>query len=330
MSSRKNINEIKNKVKEIWEGGITKFMHEKQNTDVSGDYIFNSKNVKESWIVHEGWNLKYCQYLVAKNVKDSYDFTQFGNNSERHYEVLQGGNGGSNIRFSWFVPNENSQIDYCIQVMTSHDMFGCIGLRGKEYCILNKQYTKEEYETLREKIIKEMSVMPYVDKNGIRYSYGEFFPSELSPFAYNETTALEYFPMTKDKIIIDGFDYFEREKRNYQPTIKIEDIPDDLIDITENITNEILECINSKNNFEDCTTAFRVITDEASFYKRFNIPLPDKCPNCRHRERMQWRTIPRFKKATCEFNDCGKEILTAYNKETKNLYCKEHYLRTVV
>jgi hypothetical protein len=38
----------------------------------------------------------------------------------------------------------------------SSNLFGCIGLRGKEYCILNKQYTKEEYEALVPKIIEKM------------------------------------------------------------------------------------------------------------------------------------------------------------------------------
>jgi len=330
LSSRKNLEEIKKKVLEIWKNGITKFMHEKQTNDVTGDYIFNSKNVKDSWIVHEGWNMKYCQYMVANNVKDSYDVTQFGNNIERYYEVLQGGNGGSNVRFSWFGVNENSQIDYCMQVMTSHDMFGCIGLRGKEYCILNKEYSKEEYEILRGKIIKEMKAMPYLGKNGIGYSYGEFFPSDLSPFAYNETTAQEYFPLTKEEAIKNGFSWFERGERNYQPTIKVADIPDNSKDIPENITSEILECINSKNNIEDCTTAFRVITDEASFYQRFNLPLPNKCPNCRHRERMKLRTTPRFKTVACAYDSCETEILTAYDEKTPNLYCKEHYLQAVV
>ena len=330
LHSRKSIEESKIKIHEIWKEGITKYMHEKQNTDSTGDYVYNSKNTKESWIVHEGWNLKYCQYLVSKNVKDSYDFTQFGNNVERQYEVLQGGNGGSNARFCWWPVNENTEVDYCMEVMTSKNMFGCISLRGKEYCILNKQYTKEEYEALRSKIIEQMKSIPYKDKNGISYSYGEFFPSELSPFAYNETTAQEFFPLTEDEVRRNGFTWFKREARNYQPTMKTENIPDESSQIPENITEEILECANSKTGIEDCTTAFRVITNEANFYKRFNLPLPDKCPNCRHRERMQFRTVPRFHKTKCAYEGCGKDILTAYDPKTPNLYCKEHYLQTVV
>jgi hypothetical protein len=45
---------------------------------------------------------------------------------------------------------------YCDQCFDSKNIFGCIGLRTKEFCILNKQYTKEEYEILLPKIIEHM------------------------------------------------------------------------------------------------------------------------------------------------------------------------------
>ena len=60
---------------------------------------------------------------------------ELGGSIELNYEILQGGNGGSNVRFSWFAVNENRDIDYCIQVMNSHDMFGCVGLRKKGFYI---------------------------------------------------------------------------------------------------------------------------------------------------------------------------------------------------
>lgn len=330
LDSRKNIVDLKNKVYDFWKQGLQKYMHEKQNENVTGDYIYNSRNIKESWIVHEGWNLKYCQYLVAQNVKDSYDFTQFGNNVELHYEVLQGGNGGSNIRFSWFTPNENRNLDYCMQVMTSHDMFGCIGLRKKGFYILNKEYTEEEYKKLRAQIIEDMKKNPYEDKQGIKYSYGEFFPSEISPFAYNETTAQEFFPLNEIEAKMKGFDWCVRDKRDYKPTIFVENISDIVAEVSDMIIGEIIECINKGDEKKNCTTAFKIIPDEFGFYKRFNIPLPNKCPNCRHSERMQFRNLPKFRKTTCGFNGCNTEIVTAYSENTPNLCCKEHYLQTVI
>ena len=48
-------------------------------------------------------------------------------------------------------------------------------LKRKQYSILNKQYSKEEYEKLRAHIIEDMKKNPYVDSLGRVYTYGEFF-----------------------------------------------------------------------------------------------------------------------------------------------------------
>jgi hypothetical protein len=329
IESRANVEALKPQIKEFWAQGLYKYMHEKQNEDCTGDYIYNSRNVTDSWIVQEGWNIKYSQYLVAMGAKDSYDFTQFGDKSELHYEILQGGGGGQRVRFSWFVPNENQNVDYGMQVMTSHDMFGCIGMRKTEYCILNKQYTKEEYEALVPKIKQQMMDMPYKDAQGIEYRYGEFFPTELSPFAYNETTAQEFFPLTSGTVSEKGFTWAEREARNYVPTMTADKIPETIEGAGDEILKDIIECANKGDHTKNCATAFRIIPDELGFYRRFNIPLPAKCPNCRHAERMEWRNLPKFRKGKCEYEGCGEEFLTAYEEGKKGVYCKEHYLQFV-
>lgn len=56
----------------------------------------------------------------------------------------------------------NTRAFYVHNCFYSSDIFGCIGLRNKQYCIFNKQYTKEEYEKLVPKIIEHMQ------KNGER------------------------------------------------------------------------------------------------------------------------------------------------------------------
>lgn len=75
---------------------------------------------------------------------------------------------------------------YSLHCSASSNLFGCIGLRNKEYCIFNKQYTKEEYNALVPQIIEHMK------KTG---EWGKFFHPSLSPFGYNETVANEYFPV---------------------------------------------------------------------------------------------------------------------------------------
>lgn len=57
--------------------------------------------------------------------------------------------------------------------------FGCVGLHdGYEHCILNTQYTKEEYQLLVPQIIEHMM------KTG---EWEESFPPKLSSYGYNET-----------------------------------------------------------------------------------------------------------------------------------------------
>jgi len=331
LGSRAEIAKIKKQAQAVWGQHTYKYLHEKLTDDVSGDYLYNSKNVHNSWIVHEARNVHYSQYLVAPNVKDSYDFTQFGSNCELFYEILQGGNGGSRVKFSWFAVNENHDVEYAIQVMTSKNCFGCISLRKKEYCIFNKQYSKEEYEEMIAKIKKQMEEMPYVDEKGNKYGYGEFFPSAISPFAYNETSAQEYFPLNQAKAMSQGFKWRETEARNYVPTLSEDKIPDDIKNVGENITSEILACRNANQGLVHCTTAFRIINSEVNFYRRIGLPIPDKCPNCRHIDRMQFRNPPIFREGKCQFPDCEKTFITGYSKDFPGkIYCKEHYLQAVV
>lgn len=49
---------------------------------------------------------------------------------------------------------------FCYDCHDSHDLFGCTHLKQKQYCIFNKQYTKEEYE----KKVSELLVRP-VEEN---------------------------------------------------------------------------------------------------------------------------------------------------------------------
>ena len=45
------------------------------------------------------------------------------------------------------------------------DSKGCVSLRKKQYCILNKQYDKESYGKLKARIIDQMNAMPFVERS---------------------------------------------------------------------------------------------------------------------------------------------------------------------
>jgi hypothetical protein len=65
-------------------------------------------------------------------------------------------------------------------------------LKDKEYCILNKQYTKEEYE----KIVSD--IISYMIQTSER---GEYFPVWTSSYAYNKSDAQSWYPLTKEQAL---------------------------------------------------------------------------------------------------------------------------------
>jgi hypothetical protein len=330
---------MKEKTQQFWTTHPNKYMHGIHNMESDGDYVSQSKYVKDSFIVTGGEYCKYCMWLIVKNNKECYDFTQFGENTELVYETLCAGRNiydvigsinvieGRNVKYSTYCYGNNSSI------------FGCISLKNKQYCILNKEYTKEEYEELMPKIIQHMKDMPYVDKNGRAHTYGDFFPTELSYFDYNETSAQEFFPLTQEEAEDKGFSWKQPKERSYKASIESKDLPDDIKDVPESIVSEIIGCAHEGKCKEQCTTAFRITESELQFYKAQNLPLPRLCPNCRHYQRVIHRNPNKLwhRQCMCDKSNhthegkCGVEFKTSYSPEKEEVvFCEKCYQQEVM
>jgi hypothetical protein len=211
---------------------------------------------------------------------------------------------------------------------------------------LNKQYSKEDYLHLKEQIVKQMNEMPYHGTKGRTYGYGEFFPIEISPWAYNETIAAEYFPLTKNQVLEKGYAWKEKEPRNYQIDIKCSDIPENIKDAEDSIVGKVLECehYGENNHPHDCeavcTEAFKIIPDEFEFHKRMNLPLPKVCSNCRHYERLSKRNPMKLWHRKCMREGCKNEFETSYSPDSPRsssgeagrpevVYCEACYQKEV-
>ncbi|MCM2339216.1 MAG: hypothetical protein NDI62_02040 [Burkholderiales bacterium] len=337
LGSYEALEKTKRKTDIILNKNIRKFLEGRYNNNVSGEYINNSKNVHQSYYVIGGEDSKYIQVFFTRNFKDCYDCTLWGENSELCYECSSVGSDCFNNKFNYRCSKGCQNCEYSFSCTGCTNIFGCSGLRNKQYCILNKQYTKEAYEELLPKIKQHMNDLPYVDKRGVIYKYGEFLPSDLSPFCYNESLAQDYFPLMKGEILEKGYKWREEEKRNYLIDIKQEDIADDILSIDSSIIGKVIECLHhSKNNhFESncdgsCTEAFKITETELSFYKRMNIPIPRLCPNCRHFERIKMRNGIKLYKRKCMKEGCDNEFETSYAPERKEIvYCERCYQQEV-
>jgi len=334
---------------------IHKYAQISYSQNAKGDYLSNCKDIWLGFFGYNSENIRYGFRFVP--TKDSMDICFVG--GERLYETASPSLHGAFQKFCQEA-FDSHHVEYCQLLKNSSNLFGCIGLRHKQYCILNKQYTKEEYERLVPKIIEQMNKIPYVDKKGRVYKYGEFFPIELSPFSYNETVAQEYFPLTEEEAIKQGYSWYKRPKSEYKPTIKAEDLPDNIKDVDDSILNEIIECKNAKSmasegvaerssassrssasllrkgslsknktlNMCAGSGVYRILPQELEFYRKMNLPLPRLCPDCRHYERIKQRNPLKLYKRKCD--KCGKEILTTYSPDRPEIvYCEACYLREI-
>ncbi|MEI7424698.1 MAG: hypothetical protein WCK10_01095 [Candidatus Staskawiczbacteria bacterium] len=320
-----SFSEIKKIKEKFFEFKLTlpvKYMHGNHNNIVSGEYIYRAKNTHNCFEVYGCENTKYSQQL-ADTTKDSYDFTNWSQNSELVYESCCCGDNCKNIKFCFDCWPAMQDCEYCITCHSCSDCFGCVGLRSKQYCILNKQYTKEEYKALVPKIIEHMNNMSYIDENGLVYKYGEFFPIEFSPLAYNETIALDYFPKTKEQAITEGYLWRDRTQGDYKITVDAVNLPDNIKDVQDDIIKEVIKC-------ESCKNAYKIIDSELRFYKKFLIPLPHFCFNCRYLERRAKANPLKLWHRKCMKAGCNNEFETSYAPDRKEIvYCENCYQQEI-
>ena len=336
LDTREGLARTKKEFEEMRLNAIHRFAHTINAIDSTGDDIRNCRMVRWGFGSSNCENSKY--FNRCPTIKDTYD-AQSLIQGELCYEFTNGGAVGSQwLRFCMNCLSANSNMEYSDCCWSASEAFGSICVRNKKYTILNKEYSKEAFQALVPKIREHMNEMPYADKKGNIYRYGEFFPAELSTFAYNESTILEYYPISKSEAEREGHRWREREQREYAVTLKPEQVPD-LADATESITKEVIACENKGKEETLCATAFRILPEEFEMYKKFKLALPTKCPNCRYFERATVKNPLTLCHRSCMCTEeshehgasCLNEFETSYSPERKErVYCEQCYQKSVL
>ncbi|MDD5770493.1 MAG: hypothetical protein PHE25_05985 [Candidatus Gracilibacteria bacterium] len=236
--------------------------------NVVGNFLINSSYVTNgyySYCIENARNIAF--YGGLDNNKDIYDVVSGAGNSRNIYGCNSVGLSdniflssniiGNSIYYSYFLDG----CSFCL---------GCIGLKNKSFCILNKQYSKEEWYELANKIFFQM------DKDGI---LGDFFPGELNPFYFNDTMAyLIDDSFTKEEVEKDGF-MWRNEK------IKV-DIPENAeIEKTKNLSS--FQGFDSNGNWQinpeimkkviqdENGNVYKIVPMEYEFLMKHGLPLPE-------------------------------------------------------
>tara|TARA_Y100000310_G_scaffold287005_1_gene311640 strand:+ start:16718 stop:18181 length:1464 start_codon:yes stop_codon:yes gene_type:complete len=299
-------------VTQIWkkmriENGIYRDMYNLNCEDCSGNNIKNSKNCTNAFNAGDCEDCKYLYDVLEAKTCQDVNYSLY--HPEVAYELIS----TLQLRYSAFsmATHYSNNVFYCDLCENSSNLFGCIGLQHKEYCILNKQYTREEYEELLSKIVEHMKTTG---------EWGQFFPIDLSPFGYNETVAQEYMPLTKDDVLIHGWNWTdEKEEDAYLgPEAKIADA---ISDVDDTICDQVLIC-------EASGRPYKIIPQELKFYRGQQIPIPHRSPAQRHLDRNALRNPRKLWEREC--GKCKKGVSTSYSPERpETVYCEKCYLSEV-
>ncbi|MBN2086804.1 hypothetical protein JW758_00485 [Candidatus Peregrinibacteria bacterium] len=286
---------------------IHKYANITNSENSTGDFILNSKNCVDCYDVNDSEDCR--NVIVGVEMKDVYDSSNMYVKIELNYQTL-GTIDTYNMAYTLYGFHSQN-ILYCEQIFHSKDLFGCVGLKRKQYCVFNKQYTKEQYEELVPRIIEHMK------KTG---EWGMFFPVKFSPHGYNESLANEYYPLSKQEVLKRGWNWHEDEEAAVYQGADYQ-IPDNIKDVPDEITQKILKC-------EASGKFYKIIPQELKFYRNGGIPIPRRCPDQRHVDRMELRNPREVYKRECA--KCLKNIKSTYDPDRpEKVYCEECYLKEV-
>ncbi|MFN8390865.1 MAG: hypothetical protein U0136_11290 [Bdellovibrionota bacterium] len=270
----------------------------------TGSYLTNCKNASYCWSSDSLEDCKYCSNTLG--LKSAYDVDYYGVSglNELLYECEGVGLGLFQVYFSKLIWGGCSDITYSYECFSSKNLFGCAGMKNGEYCILNKQYSKAEYDSLVPRIIEHMK---------LTHEWGEFFPTEISPFGYNETLANEVFPMRKEEVVARGWKW--RDEASHPPSpLETYNPPESITDVTDEVLEKVLVC-------ELTGKPYKITRQELQFYRNQNIPLPTLHPEARHLERLHLRQPRKLHQRTCD--QCTAPILSTYPVDAPEKVCCE-------
>lgn len=224
----------------------------------SGEQLLNCSRCQHCFTLKESQDCWFCS--TGENNRDSLDcsFTDnaelqyFSTNLEKNHRVLF-------CALVWYTDNSA----YLLNCFNSSHLFGCSGMKRGSYCILNKQYSERDYNSLLPEIYK------HLQETG---EWGCFFPKELSPFPYTSSTAGDYYP-----------------KRNEKPCSEVISKSEQVLTSRPTLVGNQVERLPDKSSVQTCSLSgkqFRITVNELKLYQKLGLAVPKVCPDVRYQRRM--------------------------------------------
>lgn len=282
-----------------------------------GNALFSCGSVYSTFECADASNLLCCMDLVGAQqciegfggagVSASGQFVSVGGTA---VEVFNSVDCIGNVRF----------LNYCAHCADSENLFGCIGLSGREFCILNVQYTEQEYYQTLTLIERRMRS----DEE-----WGRFLPVEFSEYCYNHSAAGDRMPLNETQAAMLGYRW-GASVEDVRPSalLKVAEQRADLAGIDADINGsgvrstfkEVPRLLGVPADDQKLTQGlflceitgvpFQFSQHELVLYRAFGVPLPDRVSRERYRERLARTSALRLLPGSCPIT--GRGFLSAF------------------
>lgn len=266
--------------------------HVEQVENVIGEYVREAKNCENVFFVDKCQDVINC--LRAFDLKDAVNSSgSMGSELLAYTSLAQH---SYDAKFCVSLMNCKF-VEYCINCTNCENCFACCGLVGKNYHIMNKAYSPEEYQR------RVAEIKASLRANG---TYGQIFPGYFSPCSYEDSISSFYWPLSRE----------DQTKLNYRikqdDTISSEGMlsPTAIPDNAVLVSNDIV----GKSFFDEVAKRpFSIQAFDLEHSKRQNVPLPNSFYARRTSENFRWMFFDgTLRETTCAAT--GQKILTALPK----------------
>ena len=336
-------------------------------TMINSPYCNMANDMKNCHLLHDGTFDENVSYgSGAFYCKDSQDITMV-RKGELCYEIVT----CINCYQTTFSQNCEDCVDvhFSFGLRGCNNCFGCVNLHGKKYHIFNEPYTKEEYEQK----LKSFGLDSYKNitlQKDKAHEFWKKFPKRYYFGVQNLNVTGDYLERSKNAKSCFGATNLEDAKfcsfisngpvkttydlthygDNVELVYECLQCGDGLSNckfgwgnwtntsIDDSILNEIIACEHNGVCKENCMTAFRILPEDLTFYRRMNLPLPRLCPNCRHYQRLKQRNPLKLWHRQCMCDkkhyhhqeNCDIEFETTYSLDRPEVvYCEKCYQQEV-
>lgn len=238
--------------------------------NISGNAVYFSENMENGF---------YNQYIKDwRNVvfgngdmwcHDFYDCFDVWINSDNFYGVCSAGETGTNHLYMSYEIWVSSHIFYSYHLENCSYCIGCVGLRNKHFCILNKQYSREEWFEIADKIFASM------ESEGTLW---KFFPPHMNPFYFNDTMAIMLDPSFSKQEVTQQWYLWRDEVLKVDVPSSANIVPISQLFQYEKIDNQWKVYIDEgilKVVIQDIEwNYYRIIPEERDFLNAHHLPIP--------------------------------------------------------